>query len=398
MNPVLIVKKVHHFWQTYYLGALPASLYYGQPASRLNIYGITGTDGKTTSNTMLYYILNAAGRRVALISTVAAFINDEAIDTGFHVTSPEPWKVQKLLKRCVDKGITDVVLEVTAHGIFQYRVAGIHFKLAGLTNITDEHLDYFRTYDQYLRTKASWLAQADQAFINADDRSYAAVTAYLDQHHTPNIQYQQTLDKADPLTAIIKNRWPEAYNHWNAQLVVSMARYLHIPDETIAQAIKTFPGVSGRMEHVTDYHGAQVIVDFAHTPNALDQALTTLRPQTKGQLIAVFGCAGQRDPHKRPAMAKMASEKADIAIFTAEDPRTEDIQVILRQMKEGVVAGQQRKIITQPDRKQAIALALSLAKTGDIIGIFGKGHEQSMCYGTTEVPWSDQKVVRELTQ
>lgn len=395
MHPLLRVKKLHHTVSSLLLKAIPAAKRYGYPGKKLQVYGITGTDGKTTSSTMLYHLLKTAGWRVALISTVAAFIDDEEIDTGFHVTSPEPWQVQKLLAECVKRGIEHVVLETTSHGYFQFRTYGIPFTLTGLTNITPEHLDYFMTYDDYLQTKAEFLAQSQHAFINANDRSFPAVKSYLQKKGTPFTTYRAELDGTEVDDAI-EERFAESYNRANAQLVRAMADHLGVDEQAQAEAFRTFSGVRGRMEQIPNRRGIKIVVDFAHTPNALENALEALRPQTEGRLIAVFGCAGLRDPRKRPAMGGIASRLADFSIFTAEDPRTEDIQVIFRQMKEGVEGANHRKIITVPDRGEAIRMALEYAKRGDTIGIFGKGHERSMCYGKVETPWSDQEAVKAL--
>lgn len=390
-------QKAFHFGKSFLLAALPASYFNGQPGKKLKIYGITGTDGKTTSSTMLYHVLKTAGHKVALISTVAAFIGDEEIDTGFHTTSPEPWAIHALLKRCLDAGVEHVVLEVTSHGVYQYRVWGIHFTLAGVTNISNEHLDYFVDWETYAGVKSQLLENADHAVINEDDRSFAFLQERLKKEKTPFTTYHQKLGR-DVVSEASRERFPEEYNRWNSMLVATMARHLGISDTVIAQAFKTFEGVRGRMQFIANDRGLKIVVDFAHTPNALEKALTALRPQTSGKLIAVFGCAGLRDRTKRPAMGGVATRLADMAIFTAEDPRTEDLQVIIRQMKEGVKSPNHRKVVSIPDRREAIQFALKHAKKGDTIGIFGKGHEQSMCYGTVETPWSDQRAVHELLE
>ncbi len=391
-------RKVHHFFSSFLFKALPASFFYGSPGKRLNVYGITGTDGKTTSSTMLYHVLKTAGYKVALISTVAAFIGDEEIDTGFHVTSPEPWQIHKLLKRCFDAGIEHVVLEVTSHGVFQYRVWGIEFQYVGLTNISNEHLDYFVDYPHYLAAKAELLLAAKRdAFLNESDQSFPFLKEKFIQKGKTYQTYSQDLP-ADALGKALRERFPEPYNRWNGLLVASLASAIGVDQETLVSALASFPGVRGRMEQIPDKKGRIIIVDFAHTPNALEKALLALRKRTKGSVISVFGCAGLRDVRKRPAMGGISGKLADFTVFTAEDPRTEDIELIFRQMKEGVSSTDHGKVVTQSDRRQAIRLALIQAKKGDIVGIFGKGHEKSLCIGTVEYPWSDQEVVRELLE
>lgn len=391
----LRLRKLNHFVRSLWLKAIPAATYYGFPGKRLKVYAITGTDGKTSSSTMLYQVLRQAGYKVALISTVAAFIGDEEIDTGFHVTSPEPMQIQRLLKTCVNRGIEHVVLEVTSHGFFQYRTWGIDFLLAGVTNITPEHLDYFESYEQYARAKGDFLLSAKVAFLNASDRSLPFLQSMFEERGKTFRMYSQELGRSKEELAI-RERFAEPFNQWNAKLVLAMSRELGIRSDDFIQAIRNFTGVRGRMEEIPNSRGLQVIVDFAHTPNGLEKSLSALRPQAKKQLIAVFGCAGLRDRTKRAPMGRISTEIADLCIFTSEDPRSEDIQVILRQMKEGVAGKNKRKVVTIPDRREAIAFALNQAGRGDTIGIFGKGHEKSLNIGGVEHPWSDQAVVREL--
>ena len=393
------LRKLNHIIFSLGLKAFPSAYANGFPGKKLKIYGITGTDGKTTSSTLLYHVLKSAGYKVALISTVAAFIGDEEIDTGFHVTSPEPDQIHKLLKRCVDQGIEHVVLEVTSHGVFQFRVWGIDFEYTGLTNISNEHLDYFVDYLTYAGVKAKFLASAKKkAFINKDDQSFSLASSVLKTKGVKFEAYNQSIG-VDVVSRAIKQRFPEEYNRWNAKLVWAMARQIGVKDEELAKAIKSFPGVRGRMELIPDQEGGRVIiVDFAHTPHALEEVLKAARKKTKGKVISVFGCAGLRDATKRPVMADIATRLADFAVFTAEDPRTEDLQLIFRQMKEGVKKPNHRKFVTQPDRKEAIRFALASAQKGDVVIVTGKGHERSMCFGTKETPWSDQEAIIELLQ
>lgn len=397
MSLIFRIRKLYHFGKSLLLKAIPAALRYGFPGRRLKIYGITGTDGKTTSSTMLYHVLKTAGYKVALISTVAAYIGEEEIDTGFHVTSPEHWQIQQLLKRCADEGMEHVVLEVTSHGLFQYRTWGIPFALAGITNVSEEHLDYFVNYDLYLKTKAELLLQAKTAVIPAQERCTKPLRTLLKNAGRHWEEYEP-VSEDDLVSTAIKARFPEVYNQNNAQLVRKMAQELGISDEILAESYRTFPGVKGRMQEMPNDRGLKIVVDFAHTPQAQEAVLTALRAQTTGKLYVVFGCAGLRDHTKRPKMGDISTRLADMAIFTAEDPRTEKLQVIFRQMKEGVAPENKRKVVTIPDRGQAIAFALQQAKKGDTVAILGKGHELSMCFGRTETPWSDQKAVQELLE
>lgn len=389
------LKRVFHFFKTGLLEGLPAQIKYRFPNRKLTIIMITGTDGKTTTSTLTYQILKEAGLKVALISTVAAYIGDEKIDTGFHVTSPQPDKLYKFMRTMVDQGFTHLVLEMTSHGAYQYRNWGITPQLAGVTNIDQEHLDYHLNYTEYVKAKLLMLKSADVVFLNEDDESFKKIKELHQLKH-----HQKTYSTDMGLPAVvrkaIKDRFPEKYNQMNARLAYSFADALEIPPAKIADGIKKFTGVPGRMEVITE-KPVKVIVDFAHTPQALEAALTAIRQKhPDGKIIAVFGCAGLRDHLKRPAMGKIGSELADLAIFTAEDPRTEDIWSIIRQMKEGVTTTH-NKVVSIADRKEAIATALTkYAHRGDVVGIFGKGPEESMCFGTTEYPWSDAKAVKEI--
>lgn len=394
------IKKPYHWLKTGLLKGLPAAIKYGFPARKLKIIAITGTDGKTSSTTLLYHILRAGGKKVALISTVAAYIGDQEIETGLHVTTPEADQLQKLMARMVKEKIEYLVLEFTSHGAYQNRLFGITPFITGVTNITHEHLDYHVTYQNYLEAKLSFLNKAKVIVLNRDDQSFFRLKKYLPGRLYKILSYglDDTLPKN--ITTAIKKRFSEVYNHSNAHLATTIARYLKVDKTAIAQAITQFPGVPGRMQTVPNKKGFTVIVDFAHTPQALGEALTALRRKlnrgghSRGRLIAVFGCAGLRDRAKRPMMGKIAAEQADIAVFTAEDPRTEDVWTIIREMKEQLESGHNR-IVTLVDRQAAIEFALTkLAKKGDIVGIFGKGPEKSMCYGTTEIPWSDVEVVK----
>jgi UDP-N-acetylmuramoyl-L-alanyl-D-glutamate--2,6-diaminopimelate ligase len=258
-------------------------------------------------------------------------------------------------------------------------------------------------YQNYFEAKLSFLNQAKVVVLNRDDSSFFKFKRSLPSSKYRVLAYSLEDMLPRQLVSAIKNRFPEIYNHSNARLAVTIARFLKLDKAAIAQAITKFPGVPGRMQFVPNKRGVDIVVDFAHTPKALSEALTALRRRLnktnkRGKLIAIFGCAGLRDSSKRPMMGKIGVEQADLAIFTSEDPRTENVWTIIREMKEQLETGHDR-IITIVDRQKAIEFALNkLAKKGDIIGIFGKGPEKSMCYGTTETPWSDVGAVQAALQ
>lgn len=393
------IKRPYHLVKTGLLNGLPAEIKYKFPAKKLHVTVITGTDGKTTSSTLLYHVLTTAHIRAGLLSTVAAYIGKEEIDTGFHVTSPQPADTQAFMRRMVDEGITHLVLEVTSHGSYQQRTWGIRPQLAGLTNIAHEHMDYHLTYDNYLEAKTDILNQAPTVVLNEDDASYLKVRKRLGFNHGI-LTYSIGMQLPKAVEQAIKSRFPEQYNHMNARLVYQLAQKIGVNDKDFISALKTFEGIPGRMEKIPTKRRLNLIVDFAHTPQALEAALKSLRQEVKNgqKLIAVFGCAGQRDYTKRPKMGKIAADLADYSVFTAEDPRDEDVWSIIRQMKEQLISGHS-KIHSIADRYEAIDFAINqLAEPGDTVAVFGKGHEKSMCYGTEEYPWSDKQAILEAVK
>jgi len=392
------LKYWYHFFKTGLFKGGVAAFKYHFPARKLKIIAITGTDGKTTSSTLLYHILKTAGKKVALLSTVAAYIGDEKIDTGFHVTSPDADKLQKFLAEMVKKDIEYLVLEFTSHGSYQSRLWGIKPLIVGLTNITNEHLDYHLNYQNYLEAKAMMIKKAPIVVINEEDASFNKIKRYLTAKNKV-ITYNQEENLTKKIREAIQTKFLEPYNHMNAKMVSKIALQLGVEVDQIATAITTFPGVEGRMQFIKNKkRNLTVVVDFAHTPNALENALLSLRKYMKkekitGNLIAVYGCAGLRDKEKRPTMGKIGLQHADLVVFTAEDPRTEDVWAIIRQMKEQLETSHNR-IISIADRAQAIDFAINnLAKKGDVVALFGKGPEKSMCYGTVEYPWSETAMV-----
>lgn len=393
------LKRPYHFFRTGLLEGVPAQLKAGKVRKGLTLISITGTDGKTTTSTLLYHLLSTADIKVGLISTVGGYVDKKVLDTGLHVTSPSPRDLYRLLTLMKKAGCTHVVIETTSHGLYQHRFWGIHPQIVGITNITHEHLDYHQTWEEYAKAKLIVARKAKDVYLNMDDTSRSFIQH---QHWSKKVhlhQYGSETKLGRSVQKAINTRFPEDYNRLNATLATLIAQQLNVTDEQVAAGISSFVGVPGRMEVVTQ-RPIQVIVDFAHTPNALEKVLTAVRttlPSTS-RVIAVFGCAGQRDQQKRPMMGEISARLADIAIFTAEDPRTESIWSILRQMKDGVTQNHNH-VVSIADRKEAIRFALKkCARPGDCVVICGKGHEQSMCFGVQEVPWHDPTVVREILE
>jgi UDP-N-acetylmuramoyl-L-alanyl-D-glutamate--2,6-diaminopimelate ligase len=402
-----------------------AAAYYGNPARSLTMIGVTGTDGKTTTSNLLYKILLMAGKKAGMISTVNAVIGDEVLDTGFHVTTPEAIDVQRYLAKMVNAGLTHVILETTSHGWAQFRIDACEFDIGVITNITHEHLDYHGTYENYRAAKArlfSGLADVGPkaqgnfrlGVLNHDDSSYE----YLKSITKGNVISYGLNSDADFRAIRIKHS-PSgidftvgfeggsqriisflvgAFNVSNCLAAYSTAVHgLGIAPEIAAQGIANLTSVPGRMERIDVGQDFTAIVDFAHTPNALRSALQTARRITNGRLIVVFGSAGLRDRQKRRMMAEVACEFADVSILTAEDPRTESLEIILEEMAGGAIArgGIEKKSFWRiPDRGEAIRRAVKMASAGDLVIVCGKGHEQSMCFGEIEYPWDDRLAMR----
>lgn len=401
------LKRPYHLLKTGLLRALPAQLKTGFPARKLKIIAVTGTDGKTTSSTLIYHLLKSAGKKTGLISTVAAYIGREELETGLHVTSPDPRQLQQILQKMVEANLEYVVLEVTSHGAYQARTAGIKPDYAALTNLAHEHLDYHLKPEFYLQAKAIILNKAKKVVLNADDSYYQKLRQQLHQPANQILTYSQESALPKSVLAAAKKRFVESYNWQNTRLAYTVVKDIGLTDQEIAQGLADFPSIPGRMEELETDQPFRVFIDFAHTPQAIEAALTSLqkqlhksqgsgRPKKIGRLIAVYGAAGRRDQSKRPLMGKIGAELADLVIFTAEDPRTENVWTIIRMLKQDIHENINR-VLSIPDRRRAIEFALKeLAQEGDIIAILGKGHEQSMCYGTQERPWSDVTVTKEI--
>jgi UDP-N-acetylmuramoyl-L-alanyl-D-glutamate--2,6-diaminopimelate ligase len=398
---IYFLKRPLHFIKTGLIKGTWGQIKYRFPAKKINTIVITGTDGKTTTSNLVYHILNSNNKKTGLISTVAAKIGKKELDTGLHVTAPEPIQLNQFLREMVDEKCQFAVVEMTSHGAYQFRDWGIKPIIAGLTNVTHEHLDYHPDYDHYIDAKCLLLKKAPVVIINEDDRSFYKVRQRLELKKQEVESFSLEEKISTSINQAIKKRFPEPYNHSNARLAVKIVQQLGLTDKEIASAINTFPGVSGRMEEIDLGQKFRVVVDFAHTPNAIEKALAALKLQQnkqkkKGRLIALFGSAGKRDISKRPIMGQAAVKNADIVIITADDPRSEDVWSIIHQIKSGVEQDQQ-KIVSITDRYQAINFALTqLAQPGDIVALLGKGAEKSLAIGKREIPWSDQKVAEQI--
>lgn len=407
------------------LGWLAAALR-GHPSRRLVVIGVTGTDGKTTTASLIHHLLETSGRRAGYVSTVAAGIGSEQLETGAHVSTPLAEDLQDYLARMVRKGAAYAVVEATSHGLHQGRLEGTAVDAAVLTNVTHEHLDYHGSWEAYREAKALLFrllartprrrGQPKLSVLNAEDPSYddfAAIPADqvwsygLEVRPPPPAVVGRELEvRPDGLRLVVETPAGPLrlesplvgdYNAHNVLAAVAVGLAVGVEAEAIRQGVGSFGGVIGRMERLEMGQPFTVIVDFAHTPASLERALRAVRPLTSGRLRVVFGCAGLRDRLKRPLMGRIAAELADEAVLTAEDPRTEDLQAIMEEIAAGCLeAGgvEGRDFFREPDREEAMGLAFSRSRAGDTVLLTGKGHEPTMCFGTTERPWSEHQAAR----
>ena len=398
-----------------------SAAFFGYPARFMTIIGVTGTDGKTTTCNLLYHILKSNGYKTGMISTVNALIGDQILDTGFHVTTPEAPAIQSYLKQMLDSGITHVIIEATSHGLAQKRVSGCEFDIAVVTNITHEHLDYHGTYESYLASKAKlfeMLAETKEkksgnirlGILNKDDFSYKLLeNSFSGRKKTYAVNQEADL-KAEQISFSKKGiefiaRGKDiftnvhchligGYNVSNCLAAMTAAIFgLGIDPHVAANGVASLDNVPGRMEFIDMGQEFTAVVDFAHTPNALQNVIKAARNFTTGKIITVFGSAGLRDREKRRMMAEISAKFSDISIITAEDPRTESLELILKEMgnaaeQQGALMGE--SLILEPDRAEALKKAVLLAGKNDTILACGKGHEQSMCFGDVEYPWDDR--------
>jgi UDP-N-acetylmuramoyl-L-alanyl-D-glutamate--2,6-diaminopimelate ligase len=373
------------------LVAIAANIWFGFPSRHITVIGVTGTDGKTTTATLIFEILKAAGYKTSMITTVHALIAGKTYDTGFHVTNPGPFALQKYLRQAINHGDTHMVLEVTSHGLSQHRVLGIRFAIGVITNVTHEHLDWHRTFEHYLAAKLSLLIRAKVAVLNRDEAELYNRAIPLLRRKTLVTYGIRREAKITPQSYPFTTKLPGEFNQYNCLAALSVAHILGIPKRVVQKAVAAFAGVPGRMEIVAAAPFT-VIVDFAHTPNAIDRALKTARMFAKKRLIHVFGSAGLRDSTKRPLMGKASGTYADVIVLTEEDYRTENVEIIMDQISAGIEPGPQ--VYRFPNRTNAIDFAIKLAESRDVVIITGKGHEQSLARGRHEYLWSDQEAVK----
>lgn len=392
------------------LGQL-ASNFYGNPSENLQLIGITGTNGKTSVATLLYGIFKELGLRSALISTVEYRIGDEIIPATH--TTPDIITINKLLAKALGEGCEYAFMEVSSHGIHQRRIEGLQFSIAGFTNITHDHLDYHKTFDEYLKIKKSFFDQLPASAIaitNGDDKNgkimlQNTVATKKTFAMKTMADYHGKLLEADFNGMLLnfngKEFWTTLTGKFNANnllLAFAIATELGQEESEILPAISRLKRVNGRFETMRSDGGIFFIVDYAHTPDALENVLDSINEiRTKNErLITVFGCGGDRDKEKRSEMGKIATRKSTLTILTSDNPRTEDPGEIIREIEKGVEPQNYSKYTTIPDRKEAIKMAIKFAEPKDIVLVAGKGHETYQEMNGVKQDFDDRKIIEEL--
>lgn len=387
-----------------------AANFYDNPSTGLKLVGVTGTNGKTTSVTLLFHLFRKLGFRCGLISTVQNQVNDE-IFPATH-TTPDPVKLNSLLSLMVRENCDYCFMEVSSHAIVQQRIAGLTFAGGIFTNITHDHLDYHKTFDEYIRAKKGFFDQLSAeafALYNLDDRNGKIMI----QNCKATKHSFALKSMADFRCKIIENtftglllnidgnevlcRLIGTFNAYNITGIYAAAKLLGQETLPVLTAISSLGSVEGRFEYVVSANNIMGIVDYAHTPDAIQNVLNTIKDIRTGneKVITIIGCGGDRDTAKRPVMAKIACEMSDKVILTSDNPRSEDPERIIEEMKAGVAPQHFKKALAVTDRKEALKVACSMAQPGDIILVAGKGHEKYQEVKGVKHPFDDKQVLED---
>jgi len=413
---------------THYLRGVLAAAFYGYPGKKLKIIGVTGTNGKTTTCNMIARILERANYRVGLATTINFKIDKDEWVNKTKMTTMSPFALQKFLADCVKAGCHWVVLETSSHAIAQYRNFGVDYQIAVLTNITHDHLDFHKTFDEYQFTKAQLFSSGKTInILNLDDKSldtfiklpakdiitYGTESPEIPRSGRPDVLAKKIiLESTGSMFTVVTQRsqiainlkLPGKFNVYNALAALTVADVLKIHLDVVKGALEAMDLVPGRMESVTEGQSFAVIIDYAHTPDALEKVYQTLSMARRNRIISVLGACGDRDRTKRPILGALAGKFADVVIVTNEDPYTEDPVKIIEEVAGGVPRGanpSKQKIYGENffkilDRRKAIEKAINMAYKDDIVLITGKGAEECMVVGPEKIPWSDRKIAREV--
>ena len=369
-----------------------AATFYGHPSRRLVVAGVTGTNGKTTTTHLLAAVLEADGRPTEILGTLSG-----------PRTTPEATELQARLAGLVERGTSAVAMEVSSHALVQHRVDATWFSVSVFTNLTQDHLDFHGTMDEYLAAKAMLFTpeRTGVAVVNADDPAgrrlldaLAVPTRPFSLSDAAGLEVGPTSSTFRWEGAAVRLRLGGAFNVSNALAAASAGRELGVRPATVAEGLSSVESVPGRFEAVDGGQPFTVVVDYAHTPASLENVLGAARRAAgpDGRVIVVFGCGGDRDTAKRPAMGEAATRLADLAVLTSDNPRREDPLAIIEEVRAGV--GRPEVLVVEPDRRAAIALALDRARAGDVVIVAGKGHERTQVIGSVAAPFDDRDVVR----
>jgi len=404
------------------LATLAAALF-RDPSQELNVVGITGTDGKTTTSYLLDHILRAAGQTTGLVGTVAIRVAGAESLHASRQTTPESSEIQRYLRQMVDAETEWGILEATSHGLATHRLDHVRFRIGAVTNITHEHLDFHGSIEAYRRAKAMLLERVGTsggvAIVNADDPGAMSVITFatgadllqfsaLGAKADVRASHIETGPHGSEFDVEVRDRKPihvrlpliGEFNVENALCALTIAVAAGIDLEQASHALANAPAIPGRMVAVDEGQPFSVVVDYAHTPDSLAKILQILRRlHPDGRLLVVFGSAGERDREKRPIQGAVAAELADVVVLTSEDPRNEDAEAIISEIAKGAEstgAVPDRRLFRHPDRKEAIRLALGMAEPRDCVLLAGKGHEGSIIWGREKVPWDEAQAARDV--
>ena len=391
--------------------ALAAATAFGNPARNLKLIGVTGTNGKTTTTSILRHIFDYRRGTSASIGTLGVLLGSEGevLPGGSGLTTPGPVELQKVLRELVDRGVRILAMEVSSHSLDQRRIDGIVFDVAVFTNLTRDHLDYHGTMENYFRAKArllGYLKEQGTAIVNADAPEWTALTLprrsltfavrARGDVRAENVRFEPQGSEWDLVapggSSHVSLPLIGDVNVENALAAAASAVALGVPVAVIAERLSSIPQVAGRLEIISSR--PTVLRDYAHTPDALERSLRTARAFTRGKLIVVFGAGGDRDKGKRPLMGEIAERGADCAIVTSDNPRTEDPDAIIKDIESGMRLSNHERVT---DRLTAIKRALEIATPDDIVLLAGKGHETYQVRGTTSYPFDEKEIVRGLT-
>lgn len=388
------------------------SAFYADPSKRLKMIGVTGTNGKTSTAFLLREILENANCKTGLIGTVSVIVGENVYTP--EMTTPDPSELFKVIKEMADNGCEYCIMEASSQGLDQQRLSGIDFEMGIFTNLTEDHLDYHSSFEEYKKAKKILFEHSKKAIVNIDDENGLYMTQGLD---LSVVTYSIKNDKSDytaknvelfedsikyefvgkGIIGRIKLNVPGRFSVYNSMAAAAAATELGVDMQCISQALSNSNGVKGRMETLRTSSSFSVIIDYAHTPDGLENLLSTVRDVYKGRVITVFGCGGDRDRHKRPIMGEIAGRLSDIAVVTSDNPRTEDPEKIIDDIMTGLEKSK-AKTYRITDRTQAIKKALSIAGEGDVVVLAGKGHETYQVLKDGKVHYDEREIVKNILE